>query len=118
MKLYLLKSIPYYDSIKQEYNNILTINKEADGPLKSITKRVRLNKLSPFESNTNLCRTSDCVIAVTKINNPSELMCVNELPELFEYVVNNGYSIDNSITKILQKSGVKTDGETICMLQY
>ena len=118
MKLYLLKSIPYYNSIKQEYTNILTINKEADGPLKSITKRVRLNKLSPFESNTNLCRTSDCVIAITQINNPSELMCVNELPELFEYVINNGYSIDNGVTKILQKSGVKSDGEIICMLQY
>ena len=49
MKLYLLKSIPYYNSIYQEYTNILVINKDPDGPLKGITKRVRLNKLSPFE---------------------------------------------------------------------
>jgi len=118
MKLYLLKSIPYYNSVKQEYTNILTINKEADGPLKSITKRIRLNKLSPFESNTNICRASDCVIAVTNIHNPCELMCISELPELFEFVINNGYTIDNSVTKILQKSGVKTEGDIICMIQY
>ena len=53
MKLYLLKSIPYYNSIYQEYTNILVINKDPDGPLKGITKRIRLNKLSPFETNTN-----------------------------------------------------------------
>ena len=77
MKLYLLKSIPYYNSIYQEYTNILVINKDPDGPLKGITKRIRLNKLSPFETNTNLCRQSDCTLAITKINNTSELRTVS-----------------------------------------
>ena len=118
MKLYLLKSIPYYNSIYQEYTNILVINKDPDGPLKGISKRIRLNKLSPFESNTNLCRQCECILAITKISNPSELMCVDEIPELFEYLLNNGYSIDTSVTKVLQKTNAKPTGDIICMLQY
>jgi len=123
MILFLLKSMPYYNSIKQEYTNILTINKDATGgPLSSITKRIRLNKLSPFESNTNLCRRPDCVIAITKLCGSSaccnELMCVDELPELFEFLLNNGYTIDNSVTKVLQKTTVRMDGELICTIKY
>lgn len=123
MILFLLKSMPYYNSIKQEYTNILTINKDATGgPLSSITKRIRLNKLSPFESNTNLCRRPDCVIAITKLCGSNgccnELMCIDELPELFEFLLNNGYTIDNSVTKVLQKTGVRMDGEIICMIKY
>ncbi len=120
--LYSLQSMPYYDSARQEYGNILTINKPAEGPLKSITKQLRLNKLSPFETRNNLCPRPSCVIGITQINNSSELMCIDNLPDLFEFLINNGYTIDSSITKILQKSNVNIQGNTggnlICMIQY
>jgi hypothetical protein len=45
-------------------------------------------------------------------------MCIDGLPELFEYLLNNGYTIDTSITKILQKAKVKMWGELICAIQY
>jgi hypothetical protein len=32
--------------------------------------------------------------------------------------VNNGYTIDTSVTKILQKTNVKMTGNLICMIQY
>jgi hypothetical protein len=101
---------------------MLTINKVPDGPLKSITKQVRLNKLSPFETRNNLCPRPSCVVGITQINNSCELMCIDMLPELFEFLINNGYTIDSSITKILQKSNVNTQsnmgGSLICMIQY
>jgi hypothetical protein len=118
MILYSLQSIPYYNSIVQEYTNILVLNKSASGPLEKITKRISRNKLSPFESNTNICRKPACVIAITQIDNKNELMCIDQLPELFEYLMNNGYTIDTSITKVFQKSNVKMDGDLICMIQY
>jgi hypothetical protein len=114
--LYSLSSIPYYDSVNQEYQNILILNKPPDGPLKTMTKNVTLNKLSPFDVKTNLCPTPNCVIGILGCNN--RLMCIDELPDLFEYLMNNGYTIDTSITKILQKSSVKMWGELICMIQY
>ena len=117
MKLYLLKSIPYYNSLYQEYTNILVLNKEPDGPLKAMTKRIHLNKLSPFKMKSNICGQSDCVLALKNLNS-CDLMCVDELPDLFEYLINNGYAIDTSVTKVLQKTSVKPDGNMICMLQY
>ena len=45
-------------------------------------------------------------------------MCVDEIPELFEYLLNNGYTIDTSVTKVLQKTNAKPSGDIICMLQY
>ena len=123
MLMYSLSSIPYYDSIKQEYQNILMLNKTPTGPLSSITRSVTLNKLSPFDTNTNTCPRPKCVIGITSMNNMNnmnshnKLMCIDDLPELFEYLLNNGYTIDTSITKILQKTTVKMWGELICMIQ-
>jgi len=118
MLIYSLSSIPYYDSINQEYRNILMLNKMPSGPLVSIVKNVTLNKLSPFDVNTNTCPRPKCVIGITNINNSQELMCIDGLPNLFEYLMNNGYTIDTSITKILQKAKVKMWGELICAIQY
>jgi len=118
MKLYSLESIPYYNSIQQEYTNIITINKSPEGPLKTITKNVRLNKLSPFETHNNICPKPSCVIGITNIHNPCEMMCIDDLPTLFEFLINNGYTIDSSVTKILQKSSMRLNGNLICMIQY
>ncbi len=118
MLIYSLSSIPYYNSILQEYTNILVLNKYPDGPLKTISKQIRQNKLSPFEANTNLCPKPNCVIAITQINNYNELMCIDQLPNLFEFLINNGYTIDNNVTKILQKTNVKMNGEFICIIKY
>ena len=96
MILYSLQSIPYYDSIIQLYTNILILNQSATGPLLQITKRITLNKLSPFKINTDICAKSNCVIAITQINNTNKLMCVDQLPELFEFLI-NGFSLENKM---------------------
>ena len=86
MQLYSLESIPYYDSINQSYRNILSINKAPIGPLKDITRNIKLNKLSPFDTHNNdYCRSS-CVIGVTKIDNKNELMCVEETSDFFQFL--------------------------------
>ena len=59
--LYSLESMPYYNSICQEYTNILTINKQATGPLKTITRQIRLNKLSPFETHNKPEDTNEVI---------------------------------------------------------
>jgi hypothetical protein len=88
------------------------------GPLTAIAKNVTFNKLSPFDVNSNTCPRPNCVIGITKINDYNELMCIDDLPNLFEYLMNNGYTIDTSITKVLQKTNVKMWGELICAIQY
>lgn len=118
MQLYLLSSIPYYNSIKQEYTNILILNKQPEGPLLNITKQIQQNKLSPFESNTNLCPKPRCVYALTNGVCCNDLLCVDELPILFEFLLNNGYLIDDTITKLMHKSNVTLNGNLICYIKY
>jgi len=118
MELYSLSSIPYYNSIVQEYTNILTLNKMPDGPLKDICKQIRQNKLSPFEANTNLCRKPNCIIAIKDDTNSCGFLCIDDLPNLFEFLINNGYTIDQNITKVFQKTNVKMNGELICIIKY
>ena len=48
MLIYSLSSIPYYNTIVQEYTNILILNKVPEGPLKDLCKQIRQNKLSPL----------------------------------------------------------------------
>ena len=50
------------------------------------------------------------------INN--DLMCIDEMPWLFEFLINNGYTIDTSVTKVFQKTEVKMWGELICTIKY
>ena len=45
-------------------------------------------------------------------------MCVEETSDFFQFLLTNGYTIDTSITKILQKSHIRTKGNLICMFQY
>ena len=118
MNLYTLQSIPYYNTIIQQYTNILILNKQPEGELLKITKRINQNKLSPFKTNSNICHAPNCLYAITKIDNRNELMCIDELPDLFEYLLNNNYEVDNQVTKIMQKSNVKTSGELICIIKY
>ena len=102
MRLYSLESIPYYNSIQQEYTNIITLNKSPEGPLKSLTKTVRLNKLSPFETHNNICPKPSCIIGITNINNPCEMMCIDDLPILFEFLIilpDNGLSAPAKIPR-------------------
>lgn len=68
------------------------------------------------------CPQKSCIFAITKINdcgynsNNNELLCVDEIPELFDFLLNNNYTIDTSITKIMNNSHVKPYGDLICYI--
>ena len=97
-----------YDSLCKEYYNILTLNKQPEGQLKEYTKLVNITMPSANE-NYN----SRCTVAITNniltnhINNSSKysnLLMLEDLNELTEFLINNTYIIDNSITKIYKNT--------------
>jgi hypothetical protein len=114
---YSLSSHPYYDNCKQCYRNILVLNKEPVGPLKKMVKRINPPLLSPFqEPSMSCCEQDRCLYA---IYNNQELLCVDNVTELFSYLTNNGYIIDTSITIMMQKSPVKINNNNlICFISY
>lgn len=123
---YTLTSQPYYDYRNQCYRNILVLNKEPLGPLKSIVKRINPPKLSEFNEltyNNTCCYERKCIYAIYNIDHISmnykdDFMCIDDMSNFFEFLINNGYTIDTSITKLFQKSQVKLTNPLICLISY
>jgi hypothetical protein len=105
---YMLYNEIYYDSICKEYYNILTLNKQPQGTLKDYTKLINITMPS-----TNDTYNTRCTIAIVNnflnndnhnhINNSNKynnLLMLENLNELTEFLINNDYIIDNSITKL------------------
>jgi hypothetical protein len=100
--IYLLYNTIYYDSLYKEYYNILTLNKQPEGALKTHTKVISINKQS-----TNDFKNSICAYALSNnlANNhniankySSNLLTLEDLNEFTEFIINNNYEIIDSIT--------------------
>lgn len=105
---YMLYNEINYDSLCKEYYNILTLNKQPEGALKEYTKLVNITMPSANETYN-----SRCTVAITNniltnhISNSSKysnLLMLEDLNELTEFLINNTYIIDNSITKIYKNT--------------
>ena len=97
------------------------INKKPDGPLGNLVSQVRENKLSVFQQQSNCCEWKPCFLAInhpSRISGINRLLTVDELPELFSFLVNNNYTIDTQITQMINQSqNIRLDG-FICFINY
>jgi hypothetical protein len=123
--MYSLVGAPFYDERNQCYKKIIRINKfpQGPGPLQKIVKRVRSPRLSRFDvfSDNCGCGSSNafnppCIFVVCNPNAPHEFLTVDEISELMSFLIDNGYKIDTSITKMLMKSNVKPSNDLICYI--
>jgi len=108
--LYMLYNEINYDSLCKEYYNILTLNKQPEGSLKEHTKTINITIPS-----TNQTYNKQCTIAIlnsvlnnhtsnNKYSKYSNLLLLEDLNDLTEFLINNNYIIDNSITKIYKNT--------------
>ena len=94
---------PYYDSINKIYRNIIIIDSKPLDKLNKFLKQINYKSPSSYTNNyntTNSCCSIGCIYAFKSLCNESELMCVDEIPKLFNILIENGYNIDTSITDI------------------
>ena len=126
--MYSLVSVPYYDHLTQCYKKVVKISPAPpiDSQLHSIIRRVGPVRLSPFQVDSafsgcggsgggccsNLAQC--CNLLITRIEDRNQLMCVDEIPSLFQFLIMNGFKIDTSITKMMQASNVKLSNDLIC----
>jgi len=114
MPIYSLYSSVYLNEIEKCYRKIITINQKPQGPLATITKQIKNNRLSPFKDTYSACcHTEHCLYAITNINNYHELMNLNELANLFTFLSTNGYTIDTNLTKMMNDSNIKADNKNL-----
>ena len=115
---YTLFSRPYLDTYTKNYKNIVTINLQPKGPLSQFVRPIRFPPLSQFKfpsSNYNNNRRGQtCGLALSTLNpffNNNKfgqgLMVVDEVPDLFSFLLSNGYKIDTSLTKMMNGSDIR-----------
>jgi hypothetical protein len=144
MHAYSISSIPFYDARLQQYTKILSINAVPLGPLASRVKTVRPPRLSGL---SGLCGIGNacCIHALTASSCGSgsgsgcgcgcgcgcgAFMTPEQLPELFAFLVSNGYAVDSALTKLAAKhqsgggcSNANTNPNTnanalVCIVSY
>ena len=118
MVVYTLTVRPFYDTVKQCYRKVITVNTAPTGPLSTITKRIHAPKLSPFTEKSICCPQDNCWQIIMDINNPVEYMCVDSVGELFSFLTENGYTIDTSLTKMMMESDVRLSNSLLCMISF
>jgi len=92
-----------YDSLCKEYYNILTLNKEPQGILKNYTKLINITMPSANETYNTRCSiaiVNNISNHINITNKYSNLLMLEDLNELTEFLINNNYIIDNAITKL------------------
>lgn len=125
-----LFSQPYLDSYNQCYKNIVVVNLMPQGPLAELVRFVKFPRLSEFKTSTPCSPIKDCGFALMSLDScsigcgkfGSDLMVVDEVPNLISYLVSNGYTVDTSITKMFNASDIRFDtnigNKLICFITY
>ena len=100
---YSILSVPFYDARQQQYAKILCINAMPSGALADRVKTVRPLRLSGLSSTgtSTSTSTSKCIHAL--IRECGAYMTPDELPELFAFLMSNGYTVDTGLTKLAAK---------------
>jgi len=93
--LYLLYNEIIYDPLHTIYYNILTLNKNPEGLLKTYTKLTSLTKPSPRNIITecSFVIKRDLLNANSKNLSYSNILTLDDLNEFTEFLLNNNYVI-------------------------
>ena len=119
-KSYFLSSEVYLDQYLQCYKNIVTINIFPEGPLRKIVRRIQTPPLSTFQVNGPCNPIQKCQLALLSPSNSNNdgygcgcLMTEDEIPDLYSFLLSNGYKIDTSFTKMMNAGEVKFNNKKI-----
>ena len=109
MHTYSILSVPFYDTKQQQYTKILCVNTvPVAGALATRVKTVRPPRLSGLCSDNGVGGNSNnnkCIHVITSSDSASycDYMTPEQLPELFAFLVSNGYTVDTALTKLAAK---------------
>ena len=118
---YMLSSQVYLD--RHEYNhpykNIIIINKmpPPGTPLAKIVRRVVNPPLSHFEKFD--ANRKHCIYALLSLDERkcNQLMEDTEVADLFAFLLENSYTIDTSLTKMMNKSRIQSSqNKLLCFI--
>jgi hypothetical protein len=106
---FLLTSQTFLNRCEEQYRNIITINFVPGGPLEKYVVRLQMPRLSHFECYNEGGR---CVLALRSFRSFG-LMGDDEIPDLFAFLLANGYTIDTNLTNMMNAGPVKLSQKKI-----
>ena len=117
--MFALYSQPYLTNYGYNgcYRNIITLNMFPQGPLSKLVVRTQFRPLSEFQTFGGDCdERKTCGLALRSLRGSSNgcgsgLMSVEELPDLYSFLVSNGYKIETSLTKMTNASKIQLNNE-------
>ena len=107
MPTYQINSITHLDKFEECYKKIIVINQKPIGPLANLIRTITKEKLSPFQTTTSCCPVAACTYAILNPNHTTQLLCSDNIADLFSFLLTNGYTIQYELTKIMQQSHTK-----------
>jgi len=108
LSVHSILSVPFYDTKAQQYTKILCVNAvPVAGPLAARVKTVRPPRLSGLcgsSGSSGSSSSGNCIHALaSSSSSSSSYMTPDDLPELFAFLVSNGYTVDIGLTKLAAK---------------
>lgn len=110
METYTLLSIPFYKSPQQCYVKAITLDRMPlpNEPINKIVKRVQFNRLSPFQQGTECNPLPTCGNVVMRPGiGCQEMATLDDIPLIFTWLFQNGYTVDTSITQMINQGEVR-----------
>ena len=116
METYSLLSIPFYKSVNQCYVKAISLDRMPgpNEPIKQIVRQVRFEKLSPFQEGSECNPIKTCGNVLIKPGSQcGELATLDDIPLIFTWLFQNGYTVDTSITQIINQGEVRMSSPII-----
>lgn len=118
---------PFLNSYYKSYQNIITLSNMPSGILANMVSVVSSPKLSEFQSyNSFHNHPHHCIYALMRYptNNGSNIttghmkcsdafMTADDIPSVLSFLIENGYSIQTDLTKLIYKSGIFNNSASI-----
>jgi len=127
---------PILNSYYKTYHDVITLSNIPDGPISEMVSTMSSPKLSefqtasPFYGSPGFGRNpfSNCMHVLMKypvgkgivangysafIRNTDSVTTSDDIPSIFSYLMENGYTVDTQLTRMIQTSEVNIGGSAV-----
>lgn len=130
-KTFMLSSQVYLEECSNNYINIVVCNIIPQGPLSQFITRTKNPYISPFENGsggdsyipgTGVYRNGSgrCgLLALSSLYRQDRFLNIDEIPDLFSFLLSHGYTIDTQLTNMMNKGEIRfCNSKVICFATY
>ena len=105
----------YYNNIDNNYYKLLSLNKMPNGPLKNYVSTIAVtnpsNKIIKSMENYCILGINNSILNTnysnTNYNKYINLCTIEDITEIYEFLINNNYILNSSLTQTLNSDNIQ-----------